>query len=152
MGKRTWMVLLAALLALTAVGFATTSSASDRPLVADMTGAEEVPPGDPDGSGEAEFLLNQARGSVCFELEVEDIEPATAAHIHRGEPGVAGPIVVPLTPPTDGSSAGCTRGVDPTLIRAIRRNPGNYYVNVHNQEFPGGAVRGQLRHQTRDDA
>jgi hypothetical protein len=34
--------------------------------------------------------------------------------------------------------------VDPGLIKAIRQNPSAYYVNVHNADFPAGAVRGQL--------
>lgn len=115
-----------------------------RPLSTTLTGAAEVPgPGDPDGSGTARITLNQGQGQVCFELTVEDIAPATAAHIHIGAVDVAGPVVVPLAPPTDGSSSGCI-SVDPTLIKAIRQNPENYYVNVHNAEHPAGALRGQL--------
>ncbi|MBA2263858.1 MAG: CHRD domain-containing protein, partial [Chloroflexi bacterium] len=41
--------------------------------------------------------------------------------------------------PADGDFA------TPALLLAdIEANPQNYYVNVHNAEFPGGAVRGQL--------
>lgn len=119
--------------------------AGGRPLTAELTGAAEVPnPGDPDGSGSAHVTLNQGAGEVCFELTVSDIAPAVAAHIHVGAAGVPGPVVVGLSPPTEGSSSGCVTGVDPDLIKAIRQNPEAYYVNVHNAEFPGGAVRGQL--------
>ena len=153
MGRRAWIVLpLAALLTLAAVGYATTvGAAAGRFLDAEMTGPEEVPPGDPDGTGEAEFLLVQRQGKVCFELTVENIEPATAAHIHVGGPGEVGGVVVPLTPPTDGSSEGCVTGIDPELIKDIRQNPGDYYVNVHNDDHPPGAVRGQLERADGDD-
>lgn len=145
MGKRTWIVLvLVTAFVLVAAGIATSGIAGGRPLSAALTGPEEVPPGDPDGSGSAEFTFNPGRGRVCFELEVADIAPATAAHIHLGGPGVAGPVVIPLTAPTDGSSSGCVHDVDPELIDAIKKNPGDYYVNVHNAEYPPGAVRGQL--------
>ena len=62
-----------------------------------------------------------------------------AAHIHIGAAGVAGGVAVPLSP-----TSGCVDGVDKDLIKDIRQNPGNYYVNVHNADFPPGAVRGQL--------
>ncbi len=101
-------------------------------------------PGDPDGSGTAAITLNQGTGEVCFELTVSDIAPAVAAHIHVAPVGVAGPVVVTLTPPTSGSSSGCVTGADSELIKAIRQDPSAYYVNVHNAEFPAGAVRGQL--------
>src|SRR3989304_1139685 len=116
-----------------------------RPLETVLTGAAEVPgPGDPDGSGTAEIRLNQGQGRVCYSLEVSGIGPALAAHIHFAPAGVAGGIVVPLTPPTSGSSSGCVSGVDADLIKAIRQHPELYYVNVHNVEFPGGALRGPL--------
>lgn len=114
------------------------------PSRAVLTGAAEVPgPGDPDGSGTARVVANPGKAVVCYELRVRDIEPATAAHIHEGAPDVAGPVVVNLDPPTDGSSSGCVK-VARALARDIARTPSDYYVNVHNTEFPAGAVRGQL--------
>jgi hypothetical protein len=119
-------------------------AAGGRPLSTTLTGADEVPgPGDLDGSGEAFITLNHGRGEVCFQLSVSDIAPATAAHIHEAPAGVAGPVVVGLTPPTSGSSSGCV-SADRDLIKDIIQNPADYYVNVHNAAFPAGAVRGQL--------
>jgi len=75
-------------------------------LEASLTGEKEVPgPGDPNGRGEVDIEVHKAK--VCYELEVERIKPATAAHIHRGGPNVAGDIVVELKAPADGSSEGC---------------------------------------------
>lgn len=119
--------------------------AGGRPLTASLSGAEEVPnPGDPDGSGMAHVTVNPGLGEVCYTLMVSGIEPARAAHIHLGEAGVAGPVVIGLSAPTDGSSSGCISGVDRDIALNILKNPHEYYVNVHNAEFPGGALRGQL--------
>ena len=131
-------------LALTLV-FASAALAGGAPRVTTMSGAEEAPgPGDPDGSGFAAITLNLGQRTVCWELSVSNIAPATAAHIHVGAAGVAGPVVVPLSPPTSGSSSGCAEDVNPDLIKAIIQDPEAYYVNVHNAAFPAGAVRGQL--------
>lgn len=117
-----------------------------RTLSAVLSGPAEVPgPGDADGTGMANITLDPAQRQVCFELSVSNIEPATAAHIHEGAEGVAGPVVVPLNPPpTNGSSKGCVSDVNLELIQNIIQHPEQYYVNVHNADFPGGAVRGQL--------
>jgi len=116
-----------------------------RRFSTELNGVAEVPgPGEPDGSGTATIRLNQGQGEVCFELTASGIEPAAAAHIHEGPEGVAGPVVVTLDPPTNGSSSGCVSDVDRDLIRNIIQHPEEYYVNVHNAEFPDGAVRGQL--------
>jgi hypothetical protein len=115
-----------------------------RPLSTLLTGEQEVPgPGDTDGSGTVDLTLNPGQGQVCWNLSVAGIDTATAAHIHRGASGVAGPVVVPLTPPADGTSDGCA-DADRDLIREILQTPEQFYVNVHNAEFPEGAIRGQL--------
>lgn len=115
-----------------------------RLLSADLSGANEVPgPGDPDGSGTAVISVKPSKERLCFELSAANIAPATAAHVHEGPAGVAGPVVVTLTPPTSGFSSGCVT-VDKTLLKDIKKNPDEYYVNVHNAEFPAGAIRGQL--------
>ena len=114
------------------------------PITVEMTGAAERPgPGDPDGSGTAVFTLNPGLGRICYSLTVENIAAATAAHIHEADVNNPGPVVVPLTAPTSGSSSGCA-DVEPALVREIIANPADYYVNVHNTAFPGGAIRGQL--------
>lgn len=110
---------------------------------AGMNGAQEVPgPGDPNGSGKAVVTADTVTGEICFDLVVRNIAPAAAAHIHVGERGTPGPVVVPLAPPTTGSSSGCV--TDAAQAQAIAANPSGYYVNVHNADFPDGAVRGQL--------
>ena len=132
-----------------ALALPTFVSAGGRPFSIKLTGEAEVNQagvpnqGDLDGEGTAYLTLNQGQGEICYELTVSGIAPATAAHIHIAPVTAPGPVVVPLAAPTDGSSSGCV-SVDPELIKAIRQNPENYYVNVHNAEYPAGALRGQL--------
>lgn len=109
-----------------------------------LTGAAEVPgPGDSNGSGTARLTFNPDKGEVCYELTVTNIQEATAAHIHEGAMGKEGPVTVGLDAPKTGSAKGC-KSAEPALVKTIMQNPANYYVNVHNAEFPKGAVRGQL--------
>ena len=136
---------LALVAGLALAGCETVADAVKQGMTASMTGAQEVPgPGDTDGSGTAEITIVDATDNVCFDLNVRNIGPATAAHIHRGARGVAGPPVVTLEAPTDGGSEGCISAPG-ALADEIEANPAAFYVNVHNAEFPDGAVRGQLQ-------
>jgi hypothetical protein len=77
---------------------------------------------------------------------VTGLKKPIAAHIHKGGPSAAGPVVVALAPPksgTAGAVSGCLTYPKATLS-AIAANPGRYYVNVHTTDFPDGAIRGQL--------
>ena len=110
--------------------------------------------GDPNGSGEAYvFGIDGDAKTLCYVLTVEGLSGATAAHIHEGAAGTNGPVVVNLAAPADGNAADClTEGetgkfVGDQTVAEILANPAGYYVNVHNPEFPGGAIRGQLEAQ-----
>lgn len=133
-------------------------------LSAHLSGASEVSPttgalgaGDPDGSGDAAVRFRG--GSVDFALSWSKIDAPTRGHVHIGAAGVNGGIDVPffekLVPgSTDAyvhqlpdSAAGITgtvEGLDPALLASIAADPAGFYVNIHNDAFPAGAVRGQL--------
>ncbi len=121
-----------------------TSQDSQHSMTIDMSGGAEVPgPGDTDGSGTANLKLDHAKGELCYDISVKDIEAPTAAHIHAGAAGKAGAVKVPLKKAADGSWKGCV-SADKTLLNDIMKKPGEFYVNVHTADFPNGAIRGQL--------
>ncbi len=112
-------------------------------FAATLNGANEVPAGDPDGVGTATISTDDATNRICTGLEVRNIGAVTAAHLHRGPAGVNGPPVITLDAPDDDDSNDCD-AVEDALLDEIRRNPTNFYVNVHTAEFPNGAIRGQI--------
>jgi len=122
------------------------AAAASVALHSTMVGANEVPgPGDPNAFGTTVVVLNPDTGSVCYTIKVQGISsPLTAGHIHIGAASVAGPVVIPF-PLTgkNGNFGGCTTA-SPTLVQSIISNPSGFYTNVHNAQFPGGVVRGQL--------
>ncbi len=136
------MVSLAALTLAAVIGLAGPASAAEA-FFTELQGEEEAPrPGDPDGVGYAAVVAVPEAGLICYGLVVFGIDPATAAHIHEAPPGEPGPVRQGLEAPTDGSSGGCVS--NPGLAQALVEAPEDYYVNVHNDPFPGGALRGQL--------
>ena len=105
--------------------------------------------GDLDAFGSVTIIFPTAT-SVCFGIVVDNLAGATAAHIHTGVSGVNGAPVVTLVPPpaapgggNPGASSGCVAAAAAT-VSAIRADPTRFYVNVHNNAFPNGAIRGQL--------
>ncbi|MBC2776491.1 CHRD domain-containing protein [Parasphingopyxis marina] len=129
-----------------AIGLAGPAAAQEEEsYFADLSGANEAPgPGDADGTGIATLEWHAENEQFCYVLAVENIGTATAAHVHRGAVGEAGPPVLTLDAPgADGGSDGC---LDATaaLRREIRENPAGFYFNVHNADHPAGAIRGQL--------
>ena len=91
--------------------------------------------------GDFEGMVDLEAGTLCYYLEVRGLDTVTAAHLHKGGEATNGPPVVTLELASDDEV--CSE-VEAELLRDIARNSRNYYVNVHTEAFPAGAVRGQL--------
>lgn len=113
---------------------------------------EALTQGDLDGSGQADFQFNLSNNRICYEIQVVNIDlPATAAQIRRGTDIEAGESAIPITPPdASGYIKDC---ITPSaaLFTEIADNPGGFYLNIENREFPSGAMRGQLSRFAFDD-
>ena len=139
-------IIYSAVVATALLGSVTAFAAEDAGarFTATLDGASEVPVlGDPDGFGTATIRVNPGREQLCYSITVSGIQSASAAHIHEAAAGAAGPIVFGLTAPSGGTSQGCVT-VSREFAKEFIKTPSDYYVNVHNAEFPRGAVRGQL--------
>lgn len=149
MTRRSRAAALFAVAALVGALISTDASAGGRPLTADLTH------GTSGGSGTAALELNQGQGTVCWDIDLTGVSPLPGSgHIHDvatngviltlfGGPANAAPATTPSTPTAYPASA-CVDGVSEELIKTIRQNPTDYYVNLHNQPFPAGVVSGVL--------
>ena len=136
---------LAALVAALGIGLALAAVAvgsGGNKLGAQLRGTNEVPAAPASNRGRVEITLKPAAGKVCWEFFITKIDgKPLAAHIHKGRPGVSGPIFIALGKAF--KSKGCTSAAK-KRIEAVEANPNAYYVNVHNAKFPAGVVRGTL--------
>ena len=124
----------------------TTTLNAVNPVTGEVTG-------DRDGRGKAELTFDTDQGTICYEIEVEGIaqpvEPAPglgSGHIHfLATGGIAVDLETDFQPDKsdDFKASGCVE-VDSALLQAIIENPDQFYVNIHNVEFPGGALSGLL--------
>jgi len=71
--------------------------------------------------------------------------PATAAHIHRGVPGIPGPAILDLniTKTTTPTISG-TVDLTPQMVEDLKN--GQLYVQLTSEKAPDGNLRGWLTH------
>jgi hypothetical protein len=112
---------------------------------ATLLGANEAPTrADPTAVGFAEVTVDTSSSTVSWAILAPDLANVIASHIHRGGTTIAGPIVIPFNQPFPNGFSMGSASVAPDLIAELIANPANFYVNVHNTQFPGGAIRGPL--------
>ncbi len=127
-------------LALVTPGFvAGPAEASPSTFIANMTAEEVTPvPGPPGAKGTARVVADEQASTVCYQLTYNGPGDMTAAHIHRGEKGITGPVTINLD-----IKAECV-SPNPAEIKALVDWPDGYYVEIHTLAYQQhGAVRGQ---------
>src|SRR4051794_27502520 len=148
MSKRlTRTIFVLAVVSLT-IGVAAMAGAQGRnnEFRASMKGSNESPKGPSSASGT--FTVEFKNGQACFKMSVKGLGAfPVAAHIHRGAAGTNGPIVVDLKATAKSTWKGTSPRVAQKCVSAraatgsgIRRNPGNFYANVHTPKNPARAA------------
>jgi hypothetical protein len=139
------LMTIAALAAAVTIGLvlaAVAAGSGGNKLDAQLRGTKEVPAAPASNRGRVEITLKPSTGKVCWEFFVTKIDgKPTAAHIHKGKPGVSGPVFIPLG--TTFKRQGCFATAK-SKLNAVAAKPGAFYVNIHNAKHPAGAMRGQL--------
>ncbi|HEV8429629.1 MAG TPA: PQQ-dependent sugar dehydrogenase [Pyrinomonadaceae bacterium] len=111
-------------------------------FVANLNGAQEVPPTISNASGTATLLLSPDEKTARVSLNFTGLSsPQTAAHIHGpAAPGVSGLVLFPLP-------NGQVSDWEISLLsgQAQDLKNGLWYVNVHSNNFPNGEIRGQFQ-------
>jgi hypothetical protein len=116
--------------------------------------AENEIPGCPQGvdsgaKGTAIVRIDEDTGAIRYRVVATklpgSVTNSPGAHIHVGAADATGGVLQPLA--LTGRETGLVAAgtaMNPTLAAAILADPAGYYVNVHTDVCPGGAVRGQL--------
>ena len=118
----------------------------------DMKAALATPPVAGNAGGRATLTLSGNK--LHYEITVSELSgPATMAHIHVGQPGVAGPPVYTFKIEKVGSgklaegdidlSKPASKTVSGDSLKVLL-NDGSAYINVHTAAHPGGEIRGQI--------
>ena len=92
--------------------------------------------------------------TMCYSFYAKKIAAPTASHIHDGDKGATGPVIITFMLPTESGVQECKTAVPDaedtnvtmsvSELAALKAAPKGFYVNVHNADFPAGAIRGQL--------
>jgi hypothetical protein len=107
-----------------------------------LSGAEETPPVTTSASGSGTISIADDK-SVGGSVKTMGIE-GTAAHIHLGAKGKAGPPIITLTKGADGTWS-VPAGSKLTDAQFTSFKSGDLYVNVHSAAHKDGEIRGQLK-------
>ena len=132
------------------IRYGTALNPSPVQLSARLSGAQEVPANASTARGTLEGIFDPFSRVIAFRFEYSGLSAnATASHFHIGAAGTNGAVVVDFV--SQGFQTGSTSGeyvkvLTLTQVQADALIAGRMYVNIHNANFPGGEIRGQLNY------
>lgn len=150
------LLLVSMLIIIHFYSFNTALSENDK-YFTPLTGMEEVPPVNTNSTGIALFdLLNN---HLNFKVNVTMLENIKSAHIHVGEFGQNGEIIVSLlnsSSPINIHNGTLVKGqlTATDLVGSLKGktindlvklfNNTKTYLNIHTKQYPNGEIRGQI--------
>ncbi|WP_242929114.1 CHRD domain-containing protein [Pontibacter vulgaris] len=115
-----------------------------------LTGSQEVPPVTTQATGTFKGSYDKNTNRISYTITFQGITPIEM-HFHSGAVGVDGPAIVPINPGSDpysgsnpfisplvGTTAPITEAQEAELLA------GNWYINIHSDQFREGEIRGQI--------
>ena len=105
-----------------------------------LTGANEVPPVITAAAGVGLGSYLPESRSFRYMVLAAGLADITAAHIHRGLPGIAGPVLHEIAL-TKSLASGVWNVPQASFTDLIRTRT---YFNVHSTQHPSGEIRGQI--------
>jgi hypothetical protein len=106
-----------------------------------MNGSNEVPLNPSSATGAAVLTFDSQSKVLSGAVSYSDMT-VTAAHIHKGEVGVSGDVVFPITVSPENPFTFTSPAL--TAEQEADLNAGRYYINLHSDTYPEGEIRGQL--------
>lgn len=128
-------------------------SHGDHVFSGGLSGGNEVPAVQSDGTGTALVIINSSNTRITYVVTYRNLSgPLAAAHIHLGNAAVSGPVIIPLKAGPSAmvgslyaSNLTAAGGITTFAMAVAAIKAGDTYVNLHTAAHPPGEVRAQLR-------
>jgi hypothetical protein len=114
-------------------------------FAAALSGENEVPTRTTEAVGAGILKLDPTQTELAYFIATSNLTSSvTMAHLHRAPAGVNGPVAIGFPNATALTNTAPITGVvalSPADLSDLLA--GNFYVNVHTEQYPGGEIRGQ---------
>jgi hypothetical protein len=128
-----------------AVLFTTGANATIWAFMSTLSGANEVPPNASPATGTSMGTYDDVTNMFMMDTSASGFTAnVTAAHVHVAPAGTNGGVLFPLTGATGSTNYTSNDMAVLSASEEIDFLAGNFYVNIHTSQFPGGEIRGQL--------
>jgi CHRD domain len=135
-----------ALLALSSITWLQTATAATISFKVPLSAAEQVPPLSSAGKGTAVLTWDPSTRVLTWNITDSGLTgPVTMAHFHNGPKGKNGPVVIWLTKKGEATAGSIEGKATLTPAQVKEFEAGDWYINVHTKDHPGGEIRGQVK-------